>query len=261
MTKIRQKDNNKKITQFFSSGRTSNEESASKKRTNEISKYYISKVKNQPERDECNQRECADEKRKLRRQLAQSKEKLALTKEAINICKGIIQQKDCKLNSLRSQLKEQLEAESGEESRRQLFMKYENDFSSAGLSELRSVAGKKVDDSKFVLIGLRFLYENQLHRLCNMSVTGRSKKTNKGKDNNDGKINEKMSPKKLESIAGVFTDRLNALKLDEKEHKQRAARMNIHINNAIQNLNPKKSNNQHLDDLNKQINLADSLVD
>lgn len=110
----------------------------------------------------------------------------------------------------------------------QLFSNYEKQFTSAGLSDLRSIGGGPSEDSKFVLTGMRYLYRFELHRLSTISVTGGSK--NKNKD--VIKTNEKMSPKKVDAIKGVFAQRLDILRLVEKEHKQRAARVNMLINNA-----------------------------
>lgn len=247
-----------KIDQYLSKNKSSAVDHTVKDSTDEVSKFYTSRVVDQLKRNKCDDHACAHLKRELRQQLAQSKEKLAQTKGAIKVCERIIQQKNCKLNSLKGQLDEQFQAENRKEPE-DYFNDYKNHFTTGGLSELRSIGGKKKDDSNFVLTGMRFLYRKQLHRLGSITVTGRSKKSK----NDDTAIvvrNEKMSPKKLDALKGAFTERLNILQLDEKERKQRAQRLNILINHAIQNLNPNKNLKQSLDELNKQINLADHLL-
>lgn len=245
------KYDNKKITEYFGSdsidrGSINIEPALNRNRESE---FYTSRVKYQSDRAKCDSQKCTQEKQKLRQHLTIAVEKLKQIKEAIATCKQILQTKDREIDSLKQKIagcvKQQNETGG-------LFSSYEMEFTSAGLSELRSIDGK--NDSNFVLTGIRFLYRGQLHRLGSVSVTGASR--NKGKAN--PKSNEKMSPEKLNAMKKVFTERLNALKSEEKTHKQRAGRMNYHINSAIQNLNPKKNSKQKLDDLNEQLNSTEN---
>lgn len=247
------------ITNYFSLGERSTAADITIGHADKVSKFYTSSVKNQLKSDKCDDQVCAHRKRELLQQLAQSEEKLAQTKGAINTCKRIIEQKTCKLNLLRGQMNEQIQTVNRKEPG-ELFNKYKTDFTNAGLSELRSIGGKKRDDSNFILTGMRFLYHNHLHRLNNISVTGGGKQNSKNNAGANIERKEKMTPKKLEAIKGAFIERLNFLQLDGKEHKQRTARINILVNNAIQNLNSKKSLKQCLDTLNKQINSAGNLL-
>lgn len=66
-----------------------------------------------------------------------------------------------------------------------------------------------------------------------------------------------MSPVKLKTMTNAYTETLNVLRLGEKEFRERAKRVNVHINNAIQNLNTKNNKKQCLDDLNEQINMVE----
>lgn len=249
---------NKTIPQFFSTGASSTV-AVAKSHTNKVSHFYSSRVVDQLKNDECDDHACENIKRELQQQLALSKEKLVQTKKAVDVCKHIIQQKECKLNSLKRRLNQQLQT-LNRKVPEEYFNSYKNDFTSKGLSELRSIGGKKKDDSNFILTGIRLLYRNELHRLGAITVTGRSRKKMKT-DANAVRTNEKLSPKKLNAMKGAFEERLEVLQLEEKVHKQRAARINILINNALQKLNPNKHLKQSLDELNKQINLADNLLD
>lgn len=169
----------------------------------------------------------------------------------------VVDQKNAKLNSLKDQLNKQNHANDNESE--ELFIAHKKEFTSNGLSELRSIGGKTSDDSNFVLTGMRFLYREEIHRLVNISVTGGSRKKNKVSDEANNEANkdckEKMSPIKLQAIKNAYTERLNALGLGEKEFGERAKRLNVHLNNAIQHLNPKNNKTQRLNDLNEQINL------
>lgn len=246
----------KKITQFFSKGESSTVANIEKNQTDDISNFYKSSINGESKRNKCDDRACALEKRELEQQLAQSKAKLAQTKGAIDTCKRILQQKDVKLNFLRGQLNEQRQTVNQKESE-EFYNNYKNDFTAAGLSELRSIGGRKNEDSSFVLSGMRYLYHNQLDRLGKITVTGGCKKNSKKNANVNIEKNEKMSPRKLEAIKGAFTERLNILQLEEKERKQRAGRINVLINNAIQNINPTKNQKRGLHELNQQINSAE----
>lgn len=251
--KTNKKNNNKRITEFFPKGQLSNDIVIEANPADTVSEFYTNCAEDRLKRDNCT-RSCAHEFQKVKQQLACSKDKLEQIKVAIDTCNRIIERKDQKIQLLKEQMNEQ----TVEHRKEQLFSSYENDFTCAGLSELRSIGGKRTEDSKFVLAGMRFLYEGQLHRLDNISVTGGSKNKNKGNVKANVKANEKMSPKKLNVMKGAFTQRLDALKLDGKEHKQREARINIHVNNAIQNLNSKKNSKQELNNLNDQLNLTEN---
>lgn len=241
-------DQSSKITHFFSVGQSV--ANANNIPRNKVNDFYASSVNHQLNRDKCGNQACARERKKLQQQLEESKEKKEQTKELIRTCEEIIEKKNHTLNLLRSQLNECVEAENRSEAK-ELFEEYQNDFTRDGLRELRSIGGTKTDDSKFILTGMRFLYDKKLHRLASITVTGRGKK---GKNNS-----EKMSPKKMVAIKGAYTERLKMLKLEEREFDQRSTRINIHINNAIQNLNPKNNQKQRLDALNEQINSAANL--
>lgn len=127
---------------------------------NTVPEFYTNCVKKQLNGDECTQ-SCAQEIQALKQQLAISKDKLTQTKIAINTCKRIIEKKNRKVESLQQQINEQCAVQQDE----LLFSAHENEFSSDGLSELRSIGGKPTEDSKFILIGMRFLYKNQLQSM------------------------------------------------------------------------------------------------
>lgn len=258
-----QKDDgtNKKITQFLrqskSSTSTSTPRSTTDIRRDVAANFYTSSATDQLHGDKCNQQACAIEKFSFE-QLEKSEEKKQQTKQAIQMCKKAIDGKNAKLHSLKQQLHKQKQAETHSEVD-ELFFGCENDFSRDGLSALRSIGGTKTDDSKFVLTGMRFLYQGQIKRLENVSVTGASKKKGTQPDASK-KSKEKMSPAKMNAVKSIYTQRLNALGLESKELKERAKRINVHINNAIHNLHPKNNKTQRLDDLNQQINMNESLM-
>lgn len=246
--------NNKKITDFFEQDQLLIDTSIEKNSANTVSDFYTTCVKEKLKHSKCERQTCAQEKQKLQQHLAHSKDKLEQTKKAIDTCKRILEQKDHEIRLLKIQLNDQCHIEHGKKTEELLFSSYKNDFTSAGLSTLRSMAGEQPEDSNFVLTGMRFLYQGQLHRLGSISLSGRSK----NKSNDNVKSNEKMSPKKVNAMKGVFTERLNAMKLEEEVYKQRATRINILINNAIQNLNSKKNCKQELDELNDQLNSTEN---
>lgn len=165
MPKVTKKDAgekgpNKLITQFYRKSKTLPDINITNDHENAISNFYTASVSAQLNRDKCEQETCAFEKQKLQEQLAQSKEKLQQTKEAISTCEQVIEQKNVKLNTLKDQLNEQSHADNDKEAD-ELFVAYKNDFTCDGLSELRSIGGKKSDDSNFVLLGSDYYIEDE----------------------------------------------------------------------------------------------------
>lgn len=203
------KNTNKQITQFFRHGENSISTSSSVTNIPKdvAASFYTSSARVQLHGDKCVQQACVTEKRKLLEQLAKSEEKVQQTKQAIRMCKQVIEEKNAVLSSLKEQLKQQNQAETHKETD-QLFIGYESNFSSDGLSALRSIGGTKSDDSKFVSTGMRFMYQGQIERLENVSVTSNSKKKRTHPDATENS-KEKMSPAKLDAVKSIYSQRMN----------------------------------------------------
>lgn len=127
-----------------------------------------------------------------------------------------------------------------------IFTKFKNKFNDNELATLRSIDSKISSDSSFILTCIRYLYKNDMNRLNNISVTGRSRIKNNQK--------VQMSPEKREIIAEIYKERLGSLNINENENIQRQKQVNEHIKRAIFN---SCSNKSGLENINAKINSTD----
>lgn len=248
MPKIKKNLQKSKITSYF---RTKNSDEVPEietpnKCTNITKFFYKERVENAmiEKNIECNNKNCIDKKRALSNTLKKSKEKHDQIVNATKMCQDMLNKKNEKITSLKAELQKQL----GRTIRiissadiNNLYTKFRDSFTEAGLAQLCSIDSSA--DSSFVLMCVRFLYQNQLKRLENISITGRSR---------TGKRKEAMSPQKITIVKEIFKEKIEALKINENERIKRFKRLNYHVNTAIQNASDLCKTELH--QLNQRIN-------
>lgn len=179
---------------------------------------------------------CLKSKKELRQSICEMEKKCAKLEQAIITCKAVITEKnvyienfDIKLHSTESRTNEPETAKMEIYKNDQLMYEdYKGTFDSAILSRLRSLGIKKPDDSTFVSVAVRSLYDGKLDLLKNKSLTGRSTK---------GEKREPITPDKLETLKKLFDERINSVTSDLKIRNERKKNLNTCIKNAIRNIN------------------------
>lgn len=91
------------------------------------------------------------------------------------------------------------------------------------------------NDSTFVLQLIRILYRDKLNELTTRTATGKCK-------NKDGNQMKAVTPEKKYFIVKKFEERINGanIKRDEMLKRTHYERINLLINNAIQNIRASK---------------------
>lgn len=117
-----------------------------------------------------------------------------------------------------------------------IFSKFDSVFTKDELDKLRQIGPNRKEDSTFILHAVRFLYKNDMGKLSELSLTGRSM----------GSRKEKMSSTQYDLFKRLFRKRLKSLSLYAEEFTDRQKKMNKHIKNAIINLSRKS---KHLVDV------------
>lgn len=104
------------------------------------------------------------------------------------------------------------------------FTNFSSIFEESQLADIRLIGPTKKEDSTFINVAMRLLYENRLDVLEKKSVTGRSK-------NND---KEKLTPYNVETIKQLFKERMQQAEPSEREARQK--QVNKHIKDSIENI-------------------------
>lgn len=226
-----------KITNFFSSKKNPSdieETSRSETEHSAHSEFYKNRALKIGRNRKC--KKCIEKKNILAEKLKNIKEKRDQLKTAVNICAGILKKKETKINFLKSSLVKT------STSLELVYTKFKDSFTADELALLRSIDGSISSDSSFVLTCVRSLYRNDMNRLENISVTGRSR-------TNQQKV--KMSPQKMKTINDIFEERLKTMNLRSNERIQREKQINVHIKRAILSTNSKQN---ELEQINAKIN-------
>lgn len=189
---------------------------------------------------------CQQEKNRLRFKLAEMKTKIAQNQNAVNTCLKICEKKQTKIKKLEELLqskKKDISAQPVVEANMKLFSKYDVQFPTEELAKLRSIGSTKKDDSTFILTGTRSLYRNDLNRAASITVSGRSR---------GPEPKQMMSPEKLETINGIFMERLDSLGLERGDRVERHKKLNELIRHALTNI--KKTAHKVDDEIIQKIN-------
>lgn len=243
MPKEKTKVQSQKITQFFM-GKTPEKVHVEKAKVNNENvrkKFYDDRASKKNHSRKCNLHECIKTKNSLTEKLKEMKEKKKQLQTAIDICIGVLKKKDERIKILKSATMKLSERDT-----ELIFTKFKNKFNDNELATLRSIDSKISSDSSFILTCIRYLYKNDMNRLNNISVTGRSRIKNNQK--------VQMSPEKREIIAEIYKERLGSLNINENENIQRQKQVNEHIKRAIFN---SCSNKSGLENINAKINSTD----
>lgn len=242
---------NKQITDYFSKKKKTNvsivenkDEDDTVQSTTEL--FYRECL--EAKKTKCNQQQCVELKSALESQIRLVQIKCKNTKEVIETCQCIISQKDdeiAALNKIIESLSSSTEAInvpstsvasansilSSTEFEQQKdtldFIEFANYFNESQLSELRSFGASKSEDSSFVNLALRSLYEGRLETLDAKTITGRGR---------TGIEKGKMTPKKIEIIEEIFQKRLQHSSDDSNERICRKKRLNKLIKDAKCNI-------------------------
>lgn len=185
----------------------------------------------------CNNTSCFEIVSKLESQIKDVQAKIQNTKDAIVTCQSVISQKNCKIEKLEKKLTSMnvasvCVANNNRDSisglnRVLIFDEFSSDFTSSQLADLRQVGNAKREDSTFILIALKNLYEKNLETLETKSLTGRSK---------PGQRKEKMTPEKTAILAKIFQNRLQHATADTQERVSREKCLNKLIKDAKDNI-------------------------
>lgn len=218
-----------KITNFFSNDKTPISIEKESTRKNEQEVFYKKRASKSHNNRKCDNQKCVENKTELADKLKTIKAKRDQVTNALKIGIEILKKKSDKINYLKSQLHKS----SGQSTTSELtHSRFKDNFPPDILAILRSIDGKTMSDSSFVLTCVRSLYKDNLDRLKNISVTGRICKNER---------KQKMSPQKQKVLKDIFEERLNALVSTGNEKLQRAKKINEHIKRAIFNANSKQS--------------------
>lgn len=186
---------------------------------NEREVFYTEHVSNN---QKCTKQKCIEKQNELAKTLKAIKEKRNQVISALNIGEKILKNKSDKIVFLKSQISK-LSGRSNDSEL--IYIKFKESFPSDVLAILRSIDGRILSDSTFVLTCVRSLYKDELDRLKNISVTGRVRKNER---------KEKMSPQKLKVLRNIFDERLNAVVSKSSERVQRTKKVNEHIKSNFQ---------------------------
>lgn len=111
-------------------------------------------------------------------------------------------------------------------SRAELSSTFRGIFTTNELDKLRQIEPTRTGDSSFILHAVRCLYKDDLKKLSQISLSGRSNKGQK----------EQIAYAQYNVIEKLFRKRLKALRLSAEEYIDREKQMNKHIKNAFNNL-------------------------
>lgn len=190
------------------------------------------------QKSKCKKKSCIEIISALESQIKEMEEKNQNTKDAIITCESVIAEKNCQIKELEKKLSSTnvtsdsvatLNRDTGCDSNEILiFHAFSNDFTSSQLANLREVSKEKRDDSKFISLALKSLYDKNLETLEMKSITGRSSKP--------GQKKEKMTPEKTAILGEIFHNRLQHATADLTERTNREKRLNKLIKDAQCNI-------------------------
>lgn len=106
------------------------------------------------------------------------------------------------------------------------FSEFAGQLAEQQLAELRIIGPTKRDDSKFVSLALRSLYEGRLDVLKIKSITGRTK---------PGAQKEKFSPQNIKAVQSLFYERVESLAIAPQERAEKK-NVNKYIKDAQNNI-------------------------
>lgn len=220
-------ENNSLITQYF--GADGGTEKLPKQ--NEESDFY---KKCLMEKIEICEKNCHGEITRMQLQKDTLSKKLINIQKAQLACLKMCGKKDDRIKELRDKIKLQKSGNSniipivvGQEKSKAgkiLFEKFKDDFSEDQLRTLRSNIKTSRADSTFVLNCVRFSYSDELEKLQQKSLKGRT----------GGK--EAISPIKMRRMESLFKEYLADMELKEAERSNREKKFGRHVHSAIMNI-------------------------
>lgn len=180
----------------------------------------------------CENQSCKEEKSALEEQLALCKVKLEQIKRAQETAESVCEEKDGVIAALKAELvlpptQNSHQNLTIEDTTKSLsFSTFSSVLSEEQISQIRSIGNTTTEDSTFVLHIIRSLYQDNLEKLNNISVTGRAKNAKK----------QPISPNKKKTVHSMFSERLDALDEAKSNLDKRKAQLNQLINRAIANI-------------------------
>lgn len=247
----------KKITEFFNKVKTVEFcEVDVTSVESESAKFYQECLKKQE--TQCRRAECVETKLFLQSKLHETEKKNENRKKQIEICSSVIAEKEHEIECLEKQLDEKFIAPSNSSTdhikdltlsksapdspkppnsntntnETLNFDGFSEYFTEPQLADLRFIGPNKREDSKFVSVALRSLYEGRLDVLKTKSITGRTK---------PGAKKEKFPPENMKTIHSLFAERIATLTTEPNERVERKKNVNKYIKDAQNNISKKEN--------------------
>lgn len=182
--------------------------------------------------ENCTRKSCSSEKASLREQIKLAKAELTRIQKAVNLVDDICDEKDKKIELMRSKLASSPDGTTTSIRVTLPFQDFANIFSENELQRLRSIDMAFSADSTFVLNVTRSIFKENLSELENATIRGQGMNNTK----------KTMDSNKLKIITDMFGERMSLLKVDESERMKRKKRLNTLLNRAIGNINKANQN-------------------
>lgn len=217
---------NQKITDFYKSKKNvdiPDEEVQSKPTTSTSDQFYGACLSQQLQ---CNKVTCVNVKSTLQNQIREVEKKIEERKDNIDMCKIIIAEKQSEIEDLKKRIETKVVPLSSSE-KPLLFSEFNEDFTEQQLSRLRSIGTSKREDSTFVALSMRSMYEGRLETLQTKTLTGRGLHGNK---------KEKLTPEKVSKIKNMFEQRIDESVEVAEQRVARKKLFNKYIRNAQRNI-------------------------
>lgn len=216
------------ITDYFKSVKSFEGDEVSSSNNKTIAEQFYEKELQKPK---CQKKQCIDMIVEMCIQLEEIEKKCEKRKEQINFCRSIIEEKETKISSLRNLI------ENGQPRldplsvfrlpKQTLNFTAFSQFTEEQLADIRLVGSKKNEDSKFVSVVVRNLYQGRLDILATKSITGRSR---------NGEKKEILTPENVDVIRRMFKERMVDLEVEEAERTEREKKINKFIKDAQVNI-------------------------
>lgn len=168
---------------------------------------------------------CQSEILRLKKSLKEHIDKFSDLEKSISLCEKMNEKKNQQIKKLREEIGEKSVPLSMADCN--LYSEFSMHFSPEKLAELRSIGSDMNKDSSFVLNIIRSFYAHNTELVCNITVTGASKK---------GEQKTPMEDDKLKVIQTIFRKRLEAQHITKHEQDTRFKRLNTLIKNAVINM-------------------------
>lgn len=162
----------------------------------------------------CSGGKCQAQIQNLKDKISQYETKISEAKERYHECLIVNLKKDARLRQLEAPLEK--------------FVDFRNILSNEAIESLQSLNPAPVDDSTFILTALKVLYKDDLSRVKTKTYSGR------------GHMKEKISPKKIEVLKKLFTERLECIQTNTNGQN---ANFGKHVKTAIESINKMSSRN------------------